>query len=117
MNRLVSNFGDDEGNEVVFSGTVVQALLMMNGDDINNAITDGNGTVAHVLKKNGTNAVKANITDLYLLTLNRKPTEKEIELITKGLPLFQGKKDAKPEAPWHDLMWALLNTNEFLLNH
>src|SRR5262249_6151399 len=47
MGRLIANFGDDEGNEVSFNGTVVQALLMMNGDDLNNAIArkDG-GTVA-----------------------------------------------------------------------
>src|ERR1051326_3670734 len=116
MNRLTANFGDDEGNEVTFSGTVVQALLMMNGDDINNAITDANGTVAHIVKKNNGN-VKGTITDLYLATLNRKPTDKELQKITEGLPLFPGKKDTKPEAMWHDLMWALLNTNEFILNH
>ncbi len=38
LGTLISNFGDDEGNEVNFNGTVVQALLMMNGKDINDAI-------------------------------------------------------------------------------
>ena len=52
MSKLVVNFGDDEGNEGTFNGTVVQALLMMNGQDINNAIMDANGgTVTTVLKK------------------------------------------------------------------
>ena len=36
--QLITNFGDDEGNEVNFNGTIVQALLMMNGKDINDAI-------------------------------------------------------------------------------
>jgi len=31
LGNLISNFGDDEGNEVSFNGTVVQALMMMNG--------------------------------------------------------------------------------------
>jgi hypothetical protein len=35
---LVTNFGDDEGNEVTFNGTIVQALMMMNGKNINDAI-------------------------------------------------------------------------------
>src|SRR5262249_10217360 len=35
--RLVANFGDDEGNEVSFNGTVVQALMMMNGKELNEA--------------------------------------------------------------------------------
>src|SRR5579871_3707898 len=31
LTDLTTNFGDDEGNEVTFNGTVVQALMMMNG--------------------------------------------------------------------------------------
>ena len=36
--KLTQNFGDDEGNEVSFNGTVVQALLMMNGRELNGEI-------------------------------------------------------------------------------
>ena len=36
--KLVVNFGNDEGEEGSYSGTVIQALLLMNGQDINNAI-------------------------------------------------------------------------------
>src|SRR5262249_61233621 len=67
MENLISNFGDDEGNEVNFNGTVVQALLMMNGDDINKAITGKNGTVAQMLARNPGGSVNY----LYLATLNR----------------------------------------------
>jgi len=38
LEKLVRNFGDDEGNELTFNGTVVQALLMMNGTELNSAI-------------------------------------------------------------------------------
>ena len=31
------DFGNDEGEEGTFSGTVVQALMLMNGNDINQA--------------------------------------------------------------------------------
>ena len=54
LRRLIVNFGDDEGSEGSFNGTVVQALLMMNGEDINRAITDREfGTVAVILKRRG----------------------------------------------------------------
>src|SRR5207244_10938565 len=33
LNKLIVRFGDDEGNEGSFNGTVVQALLLMNGKD------------------------------------------------------------------------------------
>src|SRR4029453_13196298 len=34
MNKLTQNFGDDEGNEVTFNGTIIQALLMINGSEL-----------------------------------------------------------------------------------
>ena len=47
MQKLVRNFGDDEGNEVTFNGTVVQALLMMNGRELNGEIGVGRGGRRH----------------------------------------------------------------------
>src|SRR5262249_34128761 len=41
--KLTQNFGDDEGNEVSFNGTVVQALLMMNGRELNGEIGSARG--------------------------------------------------------------------------
>src|SRR5262249_29778593 len=76
MKNLTANFGDDEGNEVTFNGTVVQALMMMNGDDINKAISSKEkGTVAlAVATKHSTGAV---LDYLYKAALNRPPTARE----------------------------------------
>ncbi len=52
LDTLIGSFGDDEGNEVNFNGTIVQALLMMNGGDINDAISrEDKGTVALLMKE------------------------------------------------------------------
>jgi Protein of unknown function (DUF1549)/Protein of unknown function (DUF1553) len=123
MERLVANFGDDEGNEVNYSGTVVQALLLMNGEDINKAIALEKGTVAQALKKSG--SAQGAINDLYLATLNRKPTVDELKKLANAMVLTRpgpgGTMVPVPEkehaAAFHDLMWALLNSNEFILNH
>jgi Protein of unknown function (DUF1549)/Protein of unknown function (DUF1553) len=115
LNKLVSNFGDDEGNEVNFNGTVVQALLMMNGKDINEAISrKDKGTVSMAMAKNKTN-VNGIVNDLYLATLNRPARATEIAKINNGLKMRT--KDKNPMDPYQDLFWALLNSNEFLLNH
>jgi hypothetical protein len=119
LGNLVSNFGDDEGNEVNFNGTVVQALMMMNGQDINEAISDKkDGTVALVMARNRVPATLIN--DVYLIALNRLPTPLEKKNLMDRLPLRPQYRalDAKnPAGPYQDLFWALLNSNEFLLNH
>jgi hypothetical protein len=110
---LVTNFGDDEGNEVSFNGTIVQALMMMNGKDINDAINNADqGTVALIMKKHKGTAQSV-INELYLVSLNRPASAKEIAKIQAA---FKGNKDGlAPQC--QDLFWALLNSNEFLLNH
>jgi len=117
MNRLIVNFGDDEGNETTFNGTVIQALMLMNGNEINGAITDKDGPVETALKygmrKGSPNAV---MDELFLATLNRRPTKTEITKIKDDMkPVLV--KEKNPSAPWQDLMWALLNSSEFILNH
>jgi hypothetical protein len=122
MGKLIVNFGDDEGNEATFNGTVVQALLLMNGPDINKAIADVNkGTVAMVLKKRGVTPRSAML-DLYMASLNRPPTAEEYARILSPamvrLPRMINRLDFKYyTALYQDLFWALLNCNEFILNH
>jgi hypothetical protein len=118
MSRLIANFGDDEGNEVNFNGTVVQALLMMNGEDINLAISrKEKGTVSMALARSGPSSPGAVIRHLYLASLNREPTANEIQVMLSKLRLRPGFHDRDPAAPYCDIFWALLNSAEFLLNH
>ncbi|CAN5375802.1 DUF1549 domain-containing protein [soil metagenome] len=174
--KLVRNFGDDEGNEMSFNGTVVQALLMMNGREINEEInrkTASNPVSKIIAKHSKGGAISSNevITELFQTVLNRKPTSTEFTKINavmtkgavipgekksgtvatpapapvtppKGVPGTPGKgpnagkgKNGPAAAPipegpravnasgpndptfYQDLFWALLNTNEFMLNH
>jgi hypothetical protein len=110
---LVRNFGDDEGNEVTFNGTVVQALLMMNGREINAEILSPDGTVVGAIKKhkNGFGSV---VGDVYMAALSRRPTDAEMAAVRRVADKWHGRVDASFHA---DLMWALLNSNEFILNH
>lgn len=110
---LVRNFGDDEGNEVSFNGTVVQALLMMNGREINAEILSHEGTVVSSIKKNK-NAFGPVVADVYMAAVSRRPTDAEMAGVRKVAAKWKGHVDASFHA---DLMWALLNSNEFILNH
>ncbi len=120
LESLISNFGDDEGNEVNFNGTVVQALMMMNAQNINDAITlKEKGTVANAMTSS--KSEDEVIHKLFLAAVTREPSKKEIANIKDLFRLGDAKNIAKdikePAAKFHDLFWALLNSNEFLLNH
>jgi hypothetical protein len=119
LGTLISNFGDDEGNEVNFNGTVVQALLMMNGKDINEAISRKEKGAVAIAIRNRTEA--AAIQELYLTALNRPPTPREYRAIIEGFhllnPVVAGNDYRNPSRRYEDLFWALVNSNEFILNH
>jgi len=127
MDKLIVGFGDDEGNETSYNGTVVQALMLMNGDDMHKAISDKeNGTVAAVLKKRAFSqtAAKDAMKDLFLAALNRPPRAEEYNrMLNPKMFLLPRVPGATRDAPafwtgfYQDMFWAILNSNEFILNH
>jgi hypothetical protein len=120
LNTLVVNFGNDEGEEGSYNGTVVQALMLMNGADINNEIAAETSPVAAALRKRGA-APKDVLKDLFMATLNRPPTAKEVtDLLNPKmfvLPLTKGQPAGLSPSYFQDVFWALLNSSEFILNH
>ncbi len=135
MGKLVVNFGDDEGNEGTFNGTVVQALLMMNGQEINTAIMDPKGgTVTTILNRVQPTKFavpratqEAIVRDLFIAALNRPPkfdAAKKIDELKRVLDPERMKLGAAAvidsnffRGYCQDLYWAMLNSNEFMLNH
>ncbi|GIW79749.1 MAG: hypothetical protein KatS3mg105_1556 [Gemmatales bacterium] len=118
LNQLVVSFGDDEGNEQTFNGTVIQALMLMNGNDINAAIESKDGPVAAAMAKGSWPAV---VDHLFLIVLNRKPTTAEQKQIFEDIKPVLIREDTRRPEFWRkaaqDLFWALLNSSEFILNH
>jgi Protein of unknown function (DUF1549)/Protein of unknown function (DUF1553) len=101
MEKLTRNFGDDEGNEVTFNGTIIQALLMMNGGEINSEIsrTDGTSAVDKAMNRNkasgGYNEMGV-INELYLMALARRPSSQAtIYLPVKDPKTGKDKLDSK----------------------
>jgi hypothetical protein len=122
LDKLIVNFGNDEGEEGNFNGTVVQALLLMNGQDINAEIMDKEGTVSYALATKGGHEKVLDY--LYKAALTRPPTAEEAKHILSNkmrlLPRVNPAQQNSPQA-WRgfyeDVFWALLNSNEFFLNH
>jgi len=113
MKKLVVNFGDDEGNEVSFNGTLIQALMMMNGKELGEAIKNKDrGTVAESMR-HGRSTAKI-IDELFLASLNRHATSSET---SKIIAAGNKTRDTVSLYFYGDVFWALLNSNEFMLNH
>jgi hypothetical protein len=55
------------------------------------------------------------VTELYLRTLTRRPTAKEVEKVESLLD--EAKKPNDQRQILEDLFWALLNADEFIFNH
>jgi hypothetical protein len=90
---------------------MVQALHMMNSTKLNTKViaTDGRARLLAASKATEEQIV----TDLYLSAYNRKPTSEELALATKAFTA----KDASRQSAAEDILWALLNSAEFLFNH
>ncbi len=91
---------------------MLQALHLINGQSILRRVTDPNGRVALLLRQNPIPTEDQLIEDLYLWSLARRPTAKEIEVAKKH---FQSYGDQQRPDATQDLMWSLLNSRDFLL--
>ncbi len=114
LNQFSVAFGTDDNKETTtFNGTIPQTLMMMNGDLMDKAVSVDKGGFLHRLANDGQMKNAAKIQHLYLAALARVPTREEIRLANDLLVLRKG--DAV--AALQDIWWAVLNSNEFILNH
>jgi hypothetical protein len=101
--------------EVKMEPNLSQALHLLNGDTIQQKIRQG-GVVKEMLDKGM--PPEQVIEELYLRTLTRKPTAKEVQRlmeIIKTDPAAQ--KPAGLRETLEDGFWAILNSREFVFNH
>jgi len=89
---------------------MLQALHLLNGNSILRRVTDANGRATQLVKKHPTNDPL--IEDLYLWSLSRRPTTKEIEVAQRHFNYY-GEPQRLDAA--QDLMWSLFNSRDFLL--
>ena len=84
-----------------------QALHTLNGDILAGKIADGKGTVATLLKDGKSH--EEIVRQLYLLTLCRPPSKDELAESVVFLD-----ESSSPAECYQDLLWALVNSKQFL---
>lgn len=105
--------GNEEDEPTLFSGSIPQALLMMNGALVQKAISSDNGSyVRTVLADPRYRNDTARINALFLAALGRPAEKTELAQLQRVM-----RADRDPVRAYQDLYWALLNSNEFIVNH
>ena len=89
--------------------TLSQVLLLANSEEIENKIAAGDGRVSKLVKDK--KSIAESIEELYLAALSRQPTNAEKNKTTAFVDQQTNKQQAL-----EDVLWALLNSKEFMFN-
>lgn len=118
-------FGRPEGESVcecerVQTSSLAQSLHLINANDIKTKLASGQGTKLAQDKRPASEKIQ----ELYLAAFARLPSVEELKIATSYLEEVRTDADGKPIDPqkaarenFQDLIWALINTKEFLFNH
>jgi hypothetical protein len=87
-----------------------QALELVNSKEIQRKLTDKNGYIELLASNQKTHS--DNVREIFVRTLSRPPRTSEVETAVKYLNSEKNRHEA-----YRSLVWALLATNEFMMNH
>jgi hypothetical protein len=126
--EFLAKFGRQADKPTETQTSILQALSLMNGQLIASATSlERSETLAAVADAPFLDT-PGRVEALYLATLSRKPTSKElarvVRFIDEALVVENGQKEPTPaeveKRSGHalaDVFWVLLNSGEFILNH
>jgi hypothetical protein len=97
-----------------YSAGALQALMLMNGTDIAMATAPKDSALLASMSAPWL-ADAERVEILFLATYARFPTEEERQLFAEHAAA--AKTDAEKELAWSDLLWVMLNSAEFAINH
>jgi hypothetical protein len=89
---------------------LAQALQLINGPTVNDKLRNPSNRVGRLLGKNASEADILN--DMYLAALSRLPVQGETDAALGHVAKSPDKRKA-----WEDVLWALINSKEFLFRH
>lgn len=115
QNYFLTVFGRPEASsacecERSTDASLAQSLHLLNSQDILGKVAFDQGRAAKMAGEE--RPFEQRIRELYLLAFSREPDAEEMEIARKYVESKQSSREA-----FEDVVWALVNTKEFLFNH
>jgi hypothetical protein len=105
--NFITFFRVEEANPLEYQNGIPQALRMMNSP----FTAKSDATALQIIGT--TKEPREAIERIYLTALARRPTASELDRLTK----YVSRPGSTARTSYGDILWALLNSSEFVLNH
>jgi hypothetical protein len=98
---------------------LAQALQLINGPAVNDRLRNPNNRIGKLLAKKAPDREILN--ELFLVALSRPPADKDaqamLEHVNNDPMTHRPRAEAEKRKAWEDVLWALINSKEFLFRH
>jgi hypothetical protein len=95
--------------ERVSEANLAQALHLLNSDDVQSKLARAGGRAARLATDARPDAAK--VEELFLWALARRPTPEQLNMALQNIAAHPNNK----KAAYEDILWALINTKEFIM--
>ena len=117
--EFLAKFGQQTARPTEYETSIIQALTLMNGRFVGEATSPTRSELLTAVLEAPFLSDTARIEAIYLATVARKPTAKEMERAIEFLDRAAAGDDTKKRRAEAiaDIFWAILNSAEFVFNH
>src|SRR5262249_38336883 len=96
--------------ERVSEANLAQALHLLNSDEVQNKLTRGGGRADVLVQDKRPDTEK--VTEMFLWAFARKPTSEDMSVALEHI----AKHEKNKKIAYDNILWALINTKEFIFN-
>jgi hypothetical protein len=103
--------------ERVNEANLAQALHLLNSDEVQGKVTRAGGRADSLANAKDTRTDEEKVTEIFLWAFARKPTKDDLAAALDHVKKMEEKyKAAGKKTAYENIIWALINTKEFVFN-